>query len=205
MTSHWNHPGREFRRTVAIGAAVLILVAGASACGGIGDRDQKQNANGGAAFSFDDRIGWLHGSCLAISKPDLARGTPVALVITAEPQRAQQALILEQSDSPATCQPLLEGRAAINANAGMAFYALDAPGIAATDMGFGIVTPTANPQIVNGLARIDLDQDGRAEVFSSCATSEGINFGVWTDKAYEGEARWSGYYYLDYETTPTCP
>jgi hypothetical protein len=72
-------------------------------------------------------------------------------------------------------------------------------------MGFGIVAPPANPEIVNGLARIDLDQDGRGEVFSTCAATEGINFEVWTEKAYEGEPRWSGYYYLDYESTPTCP
>jgi hypothetical protein len=37
------------------------------------------------------------------------------------------------------------------------------------------VTPPANPEIVNGLARIDLDQDGRADVFSTWATTEGIN------------------------------
>jgi hypothetical protein len=147
----------------------------------------------------------VHGSCLAISNTDLAGGTPVGLVIAAEAQRAQQAKILEPTDSAARCQPLIEGRAAVNAKAGMAFYALDAPGVESTDMGFGIVAAPANPEIVNGLARIDLDQDGRVEVFSTCATTEGINFDIWTEKPYEGEPRWSGYYYLDYETTPTCP
>ena len=93
----------------------------------------------------------------------------------------------------------------MNAKPGMSFYALETGSVGVSDMGFGIVTPPPNPGVVNGLARVDLDQDGRNEVFSSCATSEGIKFAVWTGKAYQGEPRWSGYYYLDYEMKPTCP
>ena len=72
-------------------------------------------------------------------------------------------------------------------------------------MGFGIVTPPANPVVVNGLAQADLDKEGHSEVFSSCATSEGIKFAVWTGQPYRGEPRWSGYYYLGYDSKPTCP
>lgn len=93
----------------------------------------------------------------------------------------------------------------MNAKRGVSFYKFETGNISPTDMGFGIVKPPVNPAIVNGLARVDLDQDGHSEVFSSCATTEGIKFAVWTEKAYQGEPRWSGYYYLDYETKPTCP
>jgi hypothetical protein len=99
----------------------------------------------------------------------------------------------------------MEGRAAINSKPGIFFYTLESSGIGSTEMGFGIVAPPAEPEVVNGLARVDLDRDGQDEVFSSCATTEGIKCAVWTDKAYEGEPRWTGYYYLDYDTTPNCP
>lgn len=93
----------------------------------------------------------------------------------------------------------------MNTKRAMSFYALEAGGVSPTDMGIGIVGLPANPTVVNGLARVDLDQDGRTEVFTSCAVREGIKFAVWTDRAYEGEPRWSGYEYLDYDMKPTCP
>jgi hypothetical protein len=93
----------------------------------------------------------------------------------------------------------------MNAKPGISFYALETESVGSTDMGIGIVEPPASLAVVNGLARVDLNQDGQSEVFSSCATSEGIKFAVWTGKAYQGEPRWSGYYYLDYDLRPTCP
>lgn len=203
MKTRRDQPPRGFHRAGRFRAAILILTIVTVACGRV--NEQEHGAAVGATFPFNERIGWLHGSCLAIANSGLAPGTMVTLVVMAEPQKVQQARAQQRTDSPTTCQPLIEGRAAVNAKPGMAFYALDAPGVGSTDMGFGIVAPPANPEVMNGLARVDLDQDGRVEVFSSCATTEGINFAVWTEKAYEGEPRWSAYYYLDYESTPNCP
>ncbi len=87
----------------------------------------------------------------------------------------------------------------------MFFYKLQTGSVGFTEMGFGIVKPPSIPFVVNGLAQVDLDQDGHREVFSSCATTEGIKFTIWNDKAYQGKPRWSGYYYLNYEMKPTCP
>jgi hypothetical protein len=184
-------------------AAIGALLAAAAACGGASERDQRKAV--AAPFPFNERIGWLHGPCLAILNADLASGTPVALVIMGEPQRIQQARVKERTTSGATCHVLMDGRAAMNAKAGTFFYALDAGNLESTAMGFGIIAPPASPEVVNGLARVDLDQNGQAEVFSSCATSEGIKFNVWTGKRDEGEPRWSGYYYVDYDITPNCP
>jgi hypothetical protein len=194
---------RIFLRALGLRAAIPILIVAAVSCGRVSE--QGQSAAVSAAFPFGERIGWLHGPCLAISNPNLARGAPVVLVITGEPQKVQEARIEQRTDSPATCKALMEGRAAVNAKPGMFFYALEPGSVGSTDMGFGIVAPPANPAVVNGLARVDLDRDGHSEVFSSCATSEGIKFAVWTEKAYQGEPRWSGYYYLDYDVKPTCP
>jgi len=192
----------SFQTVGGLRAAIAMLIAAAVGCG-VSERARQPTA--GVAFSYSERIGWLHGSCLAISNPDLAAGTPVALVITGQPQKVQQARINQQTHSAEQCQPLMPGRAAVNAKPGMFFYTLETASLGSTDMGFGIVAPAASSEVVSGLARVDLDQDGHNEVFSSCATTEGIKFAVWTEKAYQGEPRWSGYDYLDYESKPTCP
>jgi hypothetical protein len=99
----------------------------------------------------------------------------------------------------------MEGRAKMNAKPGRFFYTLKSGSVGSEDMGIGMVNPPAKPSLVNGSARVDLGQDGHSEVFTSCATSEGIRFSVWNDKEYQGEPRWSAYYYLDYDQKPTCP
>lgn len=188
---------------VVLCAAILILIAVNVSCGRASE--PGKHAAVAAAFRFGERVGWFHGPCVAISNPHLARGTPVTLVIMGEPQKVQPARIQEQTASTKTCQALMEGRDTIDAKRAMSFYTLEAGSAGPTDMGIAIVAPPMNPRIVNGLARVDLDQDGHNEVFSSCATSEGIKFAVWTEKAYQGEPRWSGYYHLDYDQKPTCP
>jgi hypothetical protein len=193
----------ELQRSVLRCIAAALLLAFAVAC----DRASEQKARASAAvpFPFAERIGWLHGACLAIANPNLVSGTPVVVVITGAPQKVAQARIAERTDSPQKCQALLEGRAAVNAKPGMIFYALESGDIDRTNMGVGVVAPPTNAEVVGGLVRMDLDRSGHGEVFSSCATTEGIKFAVWSAKAYQGEPRWSGYYYLDYETQPNCP
>ena len=190
----------EMRSMKAILHAAIVFLIVAS-CSPASEPAQKT----AAPFEFNKQIGWLHGPCLAIAAPELAGGTPVTLVVAAEPQKVQQARIQGKTESSATCPALMEGRGKLNAKPGVAFYALGGADVAPSDMGFGIVMPPATPTVVNGIAQIDFDQDGKNEVFSSCSTREGIKFAVWTGKAYEGDPRWSAYYYLDYDLTPTCP
>jgi hypothetical protein len=129
----------------------------------------------------------------------------VTLVITGEPQKIEQATIGTSTTSPADCQALKQGRALMNAKPGVAFYKLSSAQLSASDMGFGVVNSPTTPTLVSGVAQMDLHHNGHPQVFSSCATSEGIKFSVWTDKAYQGEPSWTGYNYLGYDITPTCP
>ena len=71
-------------------------------------------------------------------------------------------------------------------------------------MAIGIINPPSVPTIQNGSAAVDLDQDGISEIFTSCNSTEGINFYVWTGKPYSGEPRWTKYYYLGYDMSPNC-
>jgi hypothetical protein len=198
-------PIRRLHRPLAVCGLIPILLMAAVSCRRVSETRQPAAAASSVAFPFTERIGWFQGPCLAISNQHLAHGTSVALVVTGEPQRVQQARSLEQTTAPTTCKALMQGRAGTNAKPGLSFYALEAENVGSTDMGIGIVEPPASLAVVSGLARVDLDQDGQSEFFSSCSTSEGIKFAVWTGKAYQGEPRWSGYYYLNYDLQPTCP
>jgi hypothetical protein len=179
--------------------AALFLFA---ACGKESDRPQQPLPSN---FTYAERLGWLHGRCLAIAKADLEAGTSVALVITSSPQKIQQAKIAKPTQSAAECPALMPGRAAVNAKSGMFFYGIEGATLDPAEMGIGILTPPTVPTIANGVAQADLDRDGRSEAFASCATTEGIQFSVWRDKAYQGTPLWSAYYYLDYESKPNCP
>ena len=162
-------------------------------------------ASTSTGFNYAERIGWVQGGCLSIQKIGLARGAPVTVVITASPQVVRQARIVDTTTSPAICQALMADRAPSNAAPGVAFYSIAMDSTVATDMGVGIVSSPALPSIVNGAAHVDLEGNGQSIVFSSCATTEGIKFGAWSDKAYQGTARWTAYYYLGYDVTPSCP
>lgn len=186
-------------------ATILTLLLAAMSCQKGTEARQPEQAAPSAAFAFTERIGWFQGPCLAISNQHLVPGTSVTLVVMAEPQKVQQARSLEQTTDPKTCKALLPERAAMNAKPGISFYALPPGSVDSTDIGIGIVEAPANATVTNGLAQLDLNRDGQSEVFSSCATSEGIKFAVWSGTPYQGQPRWSGYAYLGYDLKPTCP
>jgi hypothetical protein len=198
-------PIRKINRALALHAAIpFLLIAGVSCQTAIGARPTA-SANTGTAFSFTERVGWFHGPCLAISNQRLAPGTSLALIVMGQPQKVQQARSLQQTTDPMRCKALMQGRIKMNAKPGIFFYALETEGLDPTEMGIGIVKPPVRPIAVKGLVRVDLKQDGESEVFSSCATSEGIKFAIWTGRAYQGASLWSAYYYLGYDLHPTCP
>jgi hypothetical protein len=182
-------------------ATIPFLLTAALSC-----RKQNQAQSAPAvAFPFNERIGWFQGPCLAISNQNLAPATPVTLVVMAEAQKVQQGQIVGSTSDPKNCKALLQQRAAMNAKPGMFFYVLQLGSVDSLEMGIGIVQSPASPKVVNGSVQVDLNNDGQNEVFSSCTTSEGIKFAVWTGKPYQGKPRWSGYEYLGYDLQPTCP
>jgi hypothetical protein len=182
---------------------MLLLIVATTACRQGSEPTQQSNKR--EVFPLDRRIGWFHGPCLAISDPDLARGTTVDLVVMGEPQNVLQGKVGEQVSSAASCAPLTEARRRQNAKPGTSFYGLEGTNLTATDMGIGIVAAPQKLVLVNGLAQTDLNADGRPEVFSSCATTEGINFAVSSDTPGQRVPLWSKYYYLGYDMKPTCP
>ena len=85
---------------------------------------------------------------------------------------------------------------------GKTTYALDAGGIAGdVSLGFGLVDPP--PDLAAG-AMPDLNGDGRAEGFRSCASGEGLHLTVWYGEPLTTSRLWHGYFYLGYDTEADC-
>ncbi len=57
---------------------------------------------------------------------------------------------------------------------------------------------------VLGPGKVDLDGDGRAERFASCASSEGLHLTAWSGAVGKSARLWHAYVYLGYDTSPTC-
>ena len=162
------------------------------------------NTNKAAEFDFDKSIGWLHGTCLAIKNDHVPPETNVTLVVMGEPQSVIETQIQNTVTADSDCPPLQEEKAAINKK-DKSFYSVKLPDPEADIMAIGIVGDHPNVTITDNRAEADLDKDGVNEVFTSCATSEGIKFFVWSGVANKDSPRWSGYYYLGYDMEPTCP
>src|SRR6188768_377302 len=89
-------------------------------------------------FRFNERIGWLHGPCLAIADANLKAGTPVTLVVMGEPPKILNAAVQESTASAATCPALADERAAMS-KPGNTFYSLQGRTISPTDMAIAII------------------------------------------------------------------
>jgi hypothetical protein len=71
-------------------------------------------------------------------------------------------------------------------------------------MGIGVIAPAGLPKLVDKKVVLDVDNDGKPEYFRSCASSEGMHLTIWTGEPLKGKRVWHSYYYLNYDTEPTC-
>jgi len=72
-------------------------------------------------------------------------------------------------------------------------------------VGIGVLRARTSLQLGADL-RADLDGDGKPESFKACTSSEGVHLTVWSGTPLKagGVRRWHAYYYLDYDTEPSC-
>lgn len=71
-------------------------------------------------------------------------------------------------------------------------------------IGIGIIQLQKKARVQNNLARVDLNEDGKAEFFRLCASNEGLHLTIWTGKPLIGKRIWHYYYYLHYDTVADC-
>lgn len=157
-------------------------------------------------FAPDTSIGWLHGNCFAVKNSHLANNSDLLVVRLDDVQKITPAKILGPATNGKECFGLLNDRSAVNRESGVTFYRVSSE--TPIELGIGVASGKAlSKQDLRELNTrgMDLNNDGRKETFSQCATAEGVHFSVWDGAAYKGRLIWSGYYYLGYDTKANCP
>lgn len=134
--------------------------------------------------NLTSRIGWMHGNCLAIKNPNIPSQHSFELVHLGEEQITEKAVIIQKAFEGEKCYPLLDDRVEVNTGAGYTFYLVGSK--KPVNLAVGVFEP----------------EDIRSLDFSFCNTTEGIQFLI-SNK--DSAVIWEGYYYLGYESEPTCP
>ena len=149
----------------------------------------------------DHATGWLHGNCLALDDAEVRAGSPVAVVGLGEVQQVVTAKVTGKADGAGECLALLDDRRHANLASGLAFYTIDVD--PEMELGIGVVQ-TAGSRALTVMELLDTNGDGRRDIFSHCATSEGVRFSVWAEEVGRGAPLWTGYYYLGYDMEADC-
>lgn len=71
-------------------------------------------------------------------------------------------------------------------------------------IGFGIIDSPDLFSSEGGEIRADLDGDGVQETFRDCTSYEGVHLTIWSGPPLEGRRLWHAYFYLGFETEPSC-
>ena len=155
--------------------------------------------------ALNEKIGWLHGNCIAIKKKILQSGEKLTVISLGESQFLYEAEIIEPTQSSEKCFALLEGRKDVNVAEGYYFYKVTPPKQGKLNLGIGLIDLKPKIYKKNEMIYGDINGDGHNNYFTQCSTSEGVQFNIWSDGIYKGDPIWSGYYYLDYTTEENCP
>lgn len=158
------------------------------------------------AKTLTKHVGWYYEQCLVIKAPDLPKGAVVTLVDAEATKNRFRSRIIALAKNADECSPLAEDRRSVNTEDGKKFYLISKPKAtkAETTFNFGIAVVLDNESLPVSEV-LDLNNDGIIDSFSFCATSEGINFDVWSAAPYKSKNLWNGYYYLGYDIESNCP
>lgn len=178
--------GRRCRMGFSVGACLLL-----AACASVTEQD-----GGGPP-----PIGWVHGACIALAQTDAEPGSGVVLVMLDDSRQVVRAKLGRRAGPGDACPALEEDRRDVNLADGLSFHLVEEPG-APDGLAIGVLVPETVRAPEDAL---DIDQDGRRDVFEHCASSEGVRFRVRSAGPGTAATLWSGYYYLGYDVEADCP
>jgi hypothetical protein len=147
---------------------------------------------------YSDKGGILF---LSIRDNDILPGTKV-IIFTVPGKRV---ICCAETGGAGSIKP--EGdRFALVDGGGTALYPLllDKEKTVGVDLGFGIIGPPDIYSAKDNKIKLDIDQDGKNDSFRECTSNEGVHLTIWSGIPLESERLWHAYYYLAYETVPSC-
>ncbi len=130
--------------------------------------------------------------CFQTANRDLKSGDTVTVVFTERKQSIIKASIAQKLDK--SCAEMADEQ--------LSFYSLNVTGKTSPYTAIGVVG--AKISLAKGVASGDVNGDGKADAFRECTSREGVHFTVWSGKPLTGRRLWHDYYYLGYDTQPTC-
>lgn len=146
-------------------------------------------------------------SCLRTKNGDLAENTTVSIIYSLDepPQKVLTATIKKKLEKSCARR---DSEIGDNNPGENFFYSLRLNEVKSEEIGYdaGIaVIQSEKPiQVVNNLASVDLNNDGKAEFFRRCMGFEGIHYTIWTGQPLKGKRIWHSCFYLDYDTEANC-
>lgn len=152
--------------------------------------------------------GWFYNDCLVIQAPNLSAGTNITLVDGEDTDNTQNSKVLGPAKTADECPALSDDKKNVNTQGNKNFYLISKSKTVKEEGSFiyGIAVVISNNKTLASISEaLDLDNDGIQDSFSSCASSEGINFDIWSTTPYKSKNIWNGYYYLGYDIEPNCP
>lgn len=157
-------------------AALVAVAALLAACSNLPNAENATHAD------YDANIGWLHGNCLAIKNPTLELPKEFTLLGFEPNERFTTAIATEEAVSGDECHALLDDRKESNLAEGYSFYKVksDLP----INIGIGFFALGSTDDMT----------------FNHCSTTEGMIFSI----SEQDRKVWEGYYYLGYDSEPTC-
>jgi hypothetical protein len=167
----------------------LSLIGGAvgTACG---QQGAKLSSKIGIVNSMTDG-----GVCLAIRNSRLKARQAITAVYTEKPQYTRVGYVVRRLDSNCSSEIEPIERAT--------YYILR---FASEDIPIVDLAVVGKPKVRKSkrLVAIDVDNDGKGEFFRSCTGIEGLGLTIWKGRPLIGKRLWYAYYYLKYDTVPTC-
>ena len=137
-------------------------------------------------------------SCLLIANGGLSPGQRIFFVTDATPQTFGEAEILSKAgEFCMDSDQQTHGATAYSIKTIQGALRKGAPA-------FAIAKPINPMEMSGGYLRADLDNNGRANTFRTCTSSEGVHLTIWEGKPLEGKRKWHSYYYLGYDVTSNC-
>jgi hypothetical protein len=177
-------------------AGLVFLLFGT----GLAKKKKKPRENNG--FVYEQRLGAAEVGqqgvvCLTIQNAKLKPGDPVSVISTEG--GVEEAQVTAKLDKSCSRDP--------NTQPGDTFYTLQLaknrlpPGTLALGIG-DYAGPFKNRGEFVGFNTLRLE--GKADYFSSCTGSEGVNLLVWNGLPPQGTLEWHRYHYLGYDVETTC-